>query len=57
MFLERLEAFSINMKTLLMVVRKSVMESVLVKLQAITMNGNARVCGRFSDRICFSLKL
>ena len=36
---------------------KSAMASVLVKLQAITMNANARVCGRFSDRICFSLKL
>ena len=32
---------------------KSAIESVLVKLQAITMNGDARACDRFSDRICF----
>ena len=34
MFLEKLEAFLINMKTLLMAVTKFVLQSVLGKLQA-----------------------
>ena len=36
-----------------MAVKTSVMESVLVKFQAITMNGNAQVCGRSCDKFGF----
>ena len=39
-----------------MVVTESVLESVLVKLQAITMNSNDQVFGGFCSRICLQFK-
>ena len=35
---------------------ESVLESILVKLQAITMNGNDQVFGGFCDKICLYCK-